>query len=102
MLCQVVTKNMVDANGQAGSTLKGAIDNLMQTVASKVSTPEFFAVYAKYYMDLGDKEKMLEYREKQNRAAQKPGWESDTKLFEGKCLRRLQKTDTYSLRQVYT
>ncbi len=79
---------MVDANGQAGSTLKGAIDNLMQTVAGRVSTPEFFSVYAKYYMDLGDKEKMLEYREKQNRAAQKAGWESDAKLFEGKKTKR--------------
>jgi hypothetical protein len=58
MLCQVVTKDLVDANGQRGSTFKNAFDQLMETVASKISTVEFYAVYAQYYRDLGEKEKV--------------------------------------------
>lgn len=83
LLCSVVTKDTKDANGTPGSHHKKAVDQMLANVESKISTnPKVWEVFAQYHADLGDVKKQVEYREKQYRASQKPGWESDRELFE--------------------
>ena len=84
MLCEVVTKNKPDAYGKPGSELQRQLEDTLAVVANQVSSAALWDVYAKYYADIGNKEKVIEYREKECRASQKPGWENEQKLFEGK------------------
>jgi len=82
MLCDVVAKNMTDAKGTEGSVLSTQLSHLLDEISNKVSTAEVWSVFAKFYGDIGDNQKCLEYREKQYRASQQPNWEISLNLFE--------------------
>jgi len=80
MLCSVVAKNLKDS--KESTLLTKQLTELLDNIANKVSSPEIWSVYAKFYEDIGDSQKSLEFREKQYRATQSTSWESDAKLFE--------------------
>lgn len=82
MLCQVVTKNLSDSFGKPGKEYQASVEKLMAHIASKTGSPKFWNVYSTYYYDLGDLEKAIEFREKEYRSLQKPGWDQDKLLFE--------------------
>jgi hypothetical protein len=57
------------------------LETLLETISSKVGNPQLWKVYAKFYTDLGEKKKAIDFLEKQRRASQKPSWEIDQELF---------------------
>jgi len=57
MLCEVVVKDMPDADERSGTQLKGQLDILMDNISNQVSEPKLWNVFAKYYTNLGDKKK---------------------------------------------
>eukprot|EP01114_Cavostelium_apophysatum_P020915 TRINITY_DN7150_c0_g1_i1.p1 TRINITY_DN7150_c0_g1~~TRINITY_DN7150_c0_g1_i1.p1 ORF type:complete len:399 (+),score=122.42 TRINITY_DN7150_c0_g1_i1:1246-2442(+) len=83
MMCKVVTENIVDCHDRPGSELKPTLEKMLEVIASKISSnPALWKVYSKYYADLGDTPKAIEYAEKGYRASQKAGWENSQQFFD--------------------
>eukprot|EP01117_Protostelium_nocturnum_P015200 TRINITY_DN5862_c0_g1_i2.p1 TRINITY_DN5862_c0_g1~~TRINITY_DN5862_c0_g1_i2.p1 ORF type:complete len:850 (+),score=321.86 TRINITY_DN5862_c0_g1_i2:69-2552(+) len=83
VLCKAVSTNVIDSNGVgAMQSTKTALENLLQFISSKVSNdPALWKIFAEYHMDIGESKKVIEFLEKQVRAAKKPSWEIDETIF---------------------
>eukprot|EP01116_Phalansterium_solitarium_P024129 TRINITY_DN8746_c0_g1_i1.p1 TRINITY_DN8746_c0_g1~~TRINITY_DN8746_c0_g1_i1.p1 ORF type:complete len:798 (+),score=187.39 TRINITY_DN8746_c0_g1_i1:56-2449(+) len=83
LLLVLVVKDMPDAHGRKGREYQKMVENLMNHIASKISSDhQIWLLYAQYHEGLGDKIRAIEFHEKRVRALQACSWESDTESYE--------------------
>lgn len=70
-------------NDQSSSLLiKDQLKSFMENIVTKITNDSnLWGVFSKYYYSLGDVDKAIEYRQKQCRALQVTGWESEKEKF---------------------
>jgi hypothetical protein len=58
-LCKAIALDILDAKGQQGSLHMRQLVELLDQIANNLSAPDIWAVYAEFYHDLNDKEKVV-------------------------------------------
>jgi len=83
MLADIVLKDIPDASGESGKRFLLRLQQILGKVTIAIpSNPEIWDVCARLEKVHGSKETVLECRQKQMRALQIQGWESEKTQFE--------------------